>query len=227
MRLLAFRGALAALVLAGCLHGPARATPAQAAIYPTDLWATVDPVAGTSIRVHLYVHSASLTACSAQAGDTKSAPPSLPFSPARALSDKDGTLALTAVYPATARPGRRWITARCTYPTAGSGNGPQATYQTSFVLPPTPQRVVPQPDLRVWLDPKTPRQNATVTVYAKTLPGALCSAYFEEESVWYPGDPIRAGTDGIAKWGWTFQEHGTAYVTCDAHKTYARSRVAY
>jgi hypothetical protein len=197
-------------------------------ISDTDLWVGVDPVSGAYQRVHLYAHSISDFGCSATLNTSKTGGLVAHFEGLFTESDKDGTLVMDTALRSTTRPGRYWVIAYCQYPISGSGKEPMAKYTLSFVLSHKPAPVVtPPPNLRAWVSPAAGSYQARMTLYAKTDPGVLCSSYFIESDVWIPGQAVRAGKMGIVTWHWTFQNEGTAYVTCDNRAEYARAQVDY
>lgn len=225
--MIGMRGIVLAAVLLGSTLTKAHAT--DVTVQPTDVWVKVDPPQAQYIRVHLNVHSISLVACSAQELNPVTRTPlsANPFGIDEEGSDKDGTLILEGAYPTGIKPATHWVKVRCEYSAPDSATVVQAFYTTSYVVPAKKPAIVPPPNLRVWVDPTSGNLQTYMSLYAKTDPGTLCSAYFVEGDAWYPANAVRVGKSGIAQWHWTYQADGTSYVTCDGHKQYVRGQADY
>jgi hypothetical protein len=192
-------------------------------IPPTDVWATVDAASGGIRLVHVNAHSIAGFGCHADLGRSQY-DSALLANQYTFVSSKDGVVILDLPIPSSVGPGTYWANVRCGYqPFSGVGAPAQAVYHASFVLP-APQDITPPPSLQVWTNPGKVELRTALSLYAKTEPNAVCSAYVQQITGIIPLHTYRAGPSGLVQWHVTVEGGGTGFVICDAHKAYARAQ---
>lgn len=88
--------------------------------------------------------------------------------------------------------------------------------------------------VHAWVSPSSMPYDAYPTLYARTTPGATCSADViyttNRHPVSFDGSPQRVGSQGVVGWGWheeTVGSGGTAYVSCQLGGRQASTTTAF